>query len=82
VILAMIALLIGYEAIIRFVEPVSFHFAEAIPIAILGLAVNVAWAWLLGAGGHHDPGHGQSHGNYEHDDHDQPARSDNNMPPP
>jgi cation diffusion facilitator family transporter len=51
VILAMIALLIGYEAISRFVEPVSIHFAEAIPIAILGLAVNVASAWLLGAAG-------------------------------
>src|SRR5712664_1817268 len=41
VILAMIALLIGYEAISRFIAPVPIHFAEAIPIACLGLAVNV-----------------------------------------
>ena len=29
----MIALLIGYEAVIRFFAPVPIHFAEAIPIA-------------------------------------------------
>jgi len=35
---------------------------RGIPIACLGLAVNVASAWLLGAGGHHhDHGHGHSH---------------------
>jgi cation diffusion facilitator family transporter len=79
VILTMIALLIGYEAISRFIEPVSIHFADAIPIAILGLAVNVASAWLLGAGGHHDHGQGHSHGDHEHDDHDQAAHRDNNM---
>jgi cation diffusion facilitator family transporter len=79
VILTMIALLIGYEAISRFIEPVSIHFADAIPIAILGLAVNVASAWLLGAGGHHDHGQGHSHGDHEHDDHNQAAHRDNNM---
>src|SRR5436305_132250 len=50
IILAIIALLIGYEAMIRFVEPVPIHFAEAIPIAALGLAVNIASAWLLSQG--------------------------------
>lgn len=63
IILAMIAILIGYEAVTRFVSPVPIHFAEAIPIAFLGLAVNVASAWLLsGAGHHHHPGHGHHHG--------------------
>ena len=38
----MIALLIGYEAISRLFAPVPIRFAEAIPIAVLGLAVNVA----------------------------------------
>jgi cation diffusion facilitator family transporter len=59
IILAMIALLIGYESVSRIFEPVPIHFAEAIPIACLGLAVNVASAWLLSSGGHH---HGHSHG--------------------
>ena len=37
IILAMIALLIGYESITRFFEPVAIHFGEAIAIAGLGL---------------------------------------------
>jgi cation diffusion facilitator family transporter len=61
IILAMIALLIGYESISRILNPVPIHFAEAIPIACLGLAVNVASAWLLSAGDHHH-GHSHSHG--------------------
>jgi cation diffusion facilitator family transporter len=60
VILAMIALLIGYESITRLFAPVEIHFAEAIPIACLGLAVNVASVWLLGGG--HDHSHGHTHG--------------------
>lgn len=56
IILAMIALLIGYESIARLWQPVAIHFAEAIPIACLGLAVNITSAWLLsGSGGHHHP---------------------------
>src|SRR4030081_2456609 len=33
IILAMIVLLIGYEAVSRFLSPVTIHFGEAIPIA-------------------------------------------------
>jgi cation diffusion facilitator family transporter len=64
IVLAMIALLIGYEAITRFISPVPIHFREAIPIAALGLAVNVTSAWLLSRGGHdhHSRGHGPAHG--------------------
>jgi cation diffusion facilitator family transporter len=73
IILAMIALLIGYEAVTRIFEPVPIHFAEAIPIAALGLAVNVASAWLLsGSDHHHDHGHGHAHDHshdHDHDDH-------------
>jgi cation diffusion facilitator family transporter len=66
-ILAMIALLIAYEAVSRIFAPVAIHFGEAIPIACLGLAVNVASAWLLSSGGHH---HGHTHGHgHAHDGH-------------
>ncbi|MGH7016244.1 MAG: CDF family Co(II)/Ni(II) efflux transporter DmeF [Caulobacteraceae bacterium] len=69
IVLAMIALLIGYEAVNRFLHPAPIRFAEAIPIAALGLAVNLASAWLLGAGsGHHH--HGHSHGPAHHHDHE------------
>jgi cation diffusion facilitator family transporter len=69
IVLAMIALLIGYEAVSRLLNPVQIGFNEAIPIAVLGLAVNVASAWLL-SGGHH---HGHSHG-HDHDHGEEPRR--------
>jgi cation diffusion facilitator family transporter len=74
IILAMIALLIGYEAVSRLFAPVPIHFAQAIPIAILGLAVNIASAWLLSGGEHpghshgHSHGHGHGHGGHDHDE--------------
>ncbi|WP_439925597.1 CDF family Co(II)/Ni(II) efflux transporter DmeF [Nitrobacter sp. JJSN] len=75
IILAMIALLIGYEAISRLFEPVPIRFAEAIPVAVLGLAVNVASVWLLSAGDHHDHGHGHRHGHHHgHDGEDEAHR--------
>src|SRR6202049_2162850 len=52
IVLAMIALLIGYEAVSRFIAPVPLSFDEAIPIAMLGLLVNVASVLLLQGGGH------------------------------
>ena len=67
IVLAMIAILIGYESVARFLAPVQIHFAEAIPIACLGLAVNIASAWLLSSGGHHHS-HGDGHGDEDHDE--------------
>ncbi|MDB5360322.1 MAG: cation transporter [Rhodospirillales bacterium] len=70
IILAMIALLIGYEAISRLFSPIAIDFDVAIPIAFLGLLVNVASAWLLSGGDHgHSHGHGHGHGHAAHDDH-------------
>jgi len=68
IILAMIALLIGYEAVARLISPVPIHFGEAIPIAVVGLLVNIASAWLL-SGDHHGHDHGHSHGHKHHNDH-------------
>jgi len=71
IVLAMIALLIGYEAVTRFLAPVPIHFREAIPIAVVGLLVNIVSAWLLSGDHHghvhghdhdHGPGHDHSHG--------------------
>src|ERR1700719_2565311 len=68
IILAMIALLIGYEAVSRLISPVAIRFNEAIPIAVLGLMVNVASVLLLSGGGH-DHGHRLGHDAGGHDDH-------------
>ncbi len=65
IVLAMIALLIGYEAVSRFLSPVPIHFDEAIPIAVAGLLVNIASVWLL-SGDHHGHSHGHSHGHGGH----------------
>jgi cation diffusion facilitator family transporter len=94
IVLAMIALLIGYEALTRFIWPVPISFNEAIPIAALGLVVNVASALLLGGGhgdGHahgrahheHMPGHHHDHASHEHEhvneDAHHAAHRDNNL---
>jgi cation diffusion facilitator family transporter len=68
IVLAMIALLIGYEAVSRFLAPVPIHFAEAIPIAVVGLIVNIVSARLLSGGEHHSHTHGHGHGNHTHDE--------------
>ena len=71
IVLAMMALLIGYEALTRFIWPVPISFNEAIPIAGLGLLVNVASVLLL-SGGPDRHAHGHGHG-HEHD-HDREAQ--------
>src|SRR5271166_4850068 len=76
IILAMIAILIGYEALSRFVSPVPIHFREAIPIACLGLAVNAGSAWLLSGGAHHHHGHDHRHG---HDEEHRIATADGSL---
>jgi cation diffusion facilitator family transporter len=50
---------------------VAIHFGEAIPIAIVGLGVNVVSAWLLSGSEHHHHGdaghHGHEHPSHAHD---------------
>jgi len=65
VILAMVALLIGYESVMRLIHPVAIAFAEAIPIAVLGLGVNLLSVFLL-----HDHDHEAAHDHDDDDDHD------------
>lgn len=63
VILGVVALLIGWESLVRLADPVGIDFTRAILVAVLGLMVNLACALLLHEGhdhGHHD--HHHSHG--------------------
>jgi cation diffusion facilitator family transporter len=72
IVLAMIALLIGYEAVARLLQPVPISFDEAIPIAVIGLAVNVVSAWLLSGGYQGAHRHAHPHGHaHAHDDGDE-----------
>lgn len=66
VILAIVAILIGWESVGRLFAPVHINFREAIMIAVAGLAVNLASAWLLHDGDHgHQHDHGHSHGGHD-----------------
>ena len=69
IILAVIAVGIGYESIVTLYFPVPIRFGEAISVAVVGLVVNLASAFLLhqdehGHGAHadHDHGHEHAHG--------------------
>ncbi|WP_262029848.1 CDF family Co(II)/Ni(II) efflux transporter DmeF [Microvirga sp. Mcv34] len=86
IILALIALLIGWESVLRLANPIPIDFGQAIAVAAIGLVVNLASAWLLKddhhhGGHHHHHGHGYDHGHHhghhhghgshhEHDHHD------------
>ena len=60
--LAMIALLIGYESVERFINPVSIAFNQAIPIAVVGLCVNLLSAlFLRDDADHHGHAHDHAH---------------------
>ena len=79
VVLAMIALAIGYESLIRIGNPVPIAYGEAIAVAVLGLAVNLVCAWLLREDHNHHH-HGHSHDHDDHHDHGHHAHDrDNNL---
>jgi cation diffusion facilitator family transporter len=59
--LAMIALLIGYESLNRLFNPVSIAFNQAIPIAVVGLGINLLSAYLLRDDQHHRHEHSRDH---------------------
>ena len=54
-----------FQSVERLLSPSEIHYDEAIAIAFVGLAVNVACAWLLRDTHHH---HGHDHG-HEHEGH-------------
>ena len=80
IVLAIIALLIGYESVGRLIEPVQIAFNQAIPIALAGLGVNLLSAYLLRD--EHNPHHGHGHPHAHHHgqehahDSDEHARED------
>jgi len=92
IVLALIAMLIGWESLLRLANPVAISFSQAIAVAVVGLAVNLISAFLLRGdhqhhghshGGHSHHGHhasGHDHGSHGHHDHAVQARGgDNNL---
>ncbi|HEY1980135.1 MAG TPA: CDF family Co(II)/Ni(II) efflux transporter DmeF [Xanthobacteraceae bacterium] len=82
IILGIIALDVAYDSIMRLGHPVVIHFREAIPIAVLGLFVNLASAWLLRDEHHHahEHAHGGAHDRgHDHAPHDHNAHNHNRL---
>lgn len=92
VILALVALFIGWESLLRLANPQPINFGSAIAVACLGLAVNLLCAWLLrdDHGHGHDHGHSHQHSTHRHSDgsvhedhapheHAAPIARDNNL---
>ncbi|WP_437279557.1 CDF family Co(II)/Ni(II) efflux transporter DmeF [Sorangium sp. So ce375] len=74
VVLALIALLMVVASLRRLLTPESIAFSEALPVAVVGLAVNLVSVKLLHADEHHHEAHDDhpDHGHHDHDhgDHD------------
>ncbi|OBZ95973.1 cation transporter [Pararhizobium polonicum] len=76
IVLALIAMLIGWESLLRLANPVAISFSQAIAVAVAGLAVNLVSAFLLkddhqhhghaGHAGHAGHGHHGHHGSHQH----------------
>lgn len=72
IILMLVAILMAFQSIERIFSPVPIHFNEAIPIAVVGLLVNLICAWLFHDGDHehgHHHGHGHSYSHHTHSGH-------------
>ena len=66
VFLAGIAGLMLYQSVERLASPTPIHYDQAIAIAVVGLLINIACAWLLKDGHAHHNEHG-SHGHHHRD---------------
>ena len=72
IVLALTALGIFVEAVQRLLSATPVAFAEALPVAVLGLLVNLLSAWLLRDEPHdHAHGHAHEHHDHSHAAHDQ-----------
>jgi cation diffusion facilitator family transporter len=66
-VLGLVAIGIAGESVFRLFQPTTVAFTEATVIAVVGLAVNIASAFLL-AGDHGHHGHDHDHSHHHHHD--------------
>lgn len=64
--LAGVAVLMAVESVQRLVQPIAVQFDEAMVVALLGLAVNIASALLLSGGRTRHPDHAHEHPGHDH----------------
>ena len=76
VLLAIFALYMGFESVVRLINPVDIAFNQAIVVAVLGLLVNGASVFILGVDDHgHDHHHSHEHSGRHHHYHDHNLKS-------
>lgn len=81
IILAVVAIWMMYEAASRLLHPTPVAFSEALPVAVVGLLVNLASIKLLHVGHSHED-HGEAAHDHDHDhDHDEHGHDDAHRPP-
>jgi len=78
-ILGLISLGIGVESVLRLFEPTQVQFGTATLIAVVGLAVNVVSALLLGHGHSHGHSHEHEHEHAHEHHHEHSHEQDNNF---
>jgi cation diffusion facilitator family transporter len=77
--LAIVAVLIAWQSAQRLLHPQSIAFTQAGGIAVVGLIVNLASAWLLRHDHKHDHDHEHGHDHNHDDDHDHAQHGDTNL---
>ncbi|WP_425318008.1 CDF family Co(II)/Ni(II) efflux transporter DmeF [Pseudomonas nitroreducens] len=66
ILLLGVAALMMFESVARLLSPSPIHYQQAIAIAVIGLLVNLACAWLLRGEHHHGHDHGHDHHGHDH----------------
>lgn len=67
VLLAIFALYMGFESVVRLINPVDIVFNQAIAVAVLGLLVNGVSVFILGTDGHGHDHHSHEPSHHHHD---------------
>lgn len=72
ILLMVVAVFMAFQSVERLLNPIDILYDQAIPIAILGLVINLICAWLLHDDHHHhhhhhDHDHENEHTHTEHD---------------
>ncbi|HEY5922198.1 MAG TPA: CDF family Co(II)/Ni(II) efflux transporter DmeF [Kofleriaceae bacterium] len=70
IVLVIVALWLGVEGVEKLITFEKPDYDDALPVAILGLIVNLGSAWLLGSSHHYGHDHGHAHGHDHADGHD------------
>lgn len=80
IVLGIVGLIMIYSSVLRILYPLSIHYNQALFVAVVGLLVNLACAYILNSAGHaHDAGPSAHHADADKQDHQGHAHDDLNL---